>query len=407
MDERLSYNSYNSVEENVNLDEIIEAKKCCITFTKFNKYMLYPFLSSIFAAQAYYIAQVLLMNKGIKRKEFYTIILNVISNIIVGLVYFIPCFMEKNNKNDNKIKNIPNKEKPKNKIKVIFIFSIICIAYIISILILGFNQSTDQMLLFIIIFITIFSKFILKEALYKHHYLSFAIDILGVIMALIPNYLGFTKDKLINYLFDVINGLCIALIYVLLKYSSQVYYISIFKIGFLFGIVTTIITIIGFIIYSLSKYHDLTYFNECFDFSEVENVFMIIGYLLLVLLFFVISQLFIFLSLFNYSPTLLIITQIISPLLFFIVNVIYAGPIMPDIVVCSIGYFIALFSSLVFNEIIILNFCGLNKNTKKFVNERINLELLQISKSSKYDEKIVVELSDKSDKSKEYKVYFN
>ena len=41
------------------------------------------------------------------------------------------------------------------------------------------------------------------------------------------------------------------------------------------------------------------------------------------------------------------------------------------------------------------------------MNERINLELLQISKSSKYDEKIVVELSDKSDKSKEYKIYFN
>ena len=32
--------------------------------------------------------------------------------------------------------------------------------------------------------------------------------------------------------------------------------------------------------------------------------------------------------------------------------------------------------ALIYNEIIILNFCGLNKNTSKYINERQKLELL-------------------------------
>ena len=401
----------NSIEENVEFNEHKKVKKSFITFTNFNKYLFFPFLSSILVGPAFYFSQLIGQN-GIKRNDFYIIILYDISNIIVGLVYFIPCFMEKDNKNNDKnvnnkgIKYIHNNIKIVNKKKVIFLFSIICIVVILNTLIIGNNKTTDQMLLFIIIFITIFSKFILKENLYKHHYLSFVIDIVGVIMTLIPNYLGFSKDILINYLFDLISGICVSLIYVLLKYFSQVYYISIFRISFLLGIVTTLFTIIGFIIYSLFKYHDLRYFNECFDFSEVDSIIIIIIYLLLILLFFVFSQLFVFISLFNFSPTLLIIAQIISPLAFFTLNTINNGIAMPDIVVCPIGYFIALFSSLVFNELIILNFFGLNKNTKKFVNERIKLELIEIN-NNQGDDNISVEINDKNDESKAYNIYIN
>ena len=173
-----------------------------------------------------------------------------------------------------------------------FLFSIICICYIINTLIVYNNHITDHLILYIVIFITIFSKFILKEDLYKHHYLSFVIDIIGLIMTLISDYLGSSKYKLIDYLFDVVWGLCVSINYVLVKYFSQVYYISIFKIGFLFGIVTTIFTIIGFIIYSLFEYHDLTDFKECFDFSEVDKI--IIVYLLLFFYFLCYSAIYIF-----------------------------------------------------------------------------------------------------------------
>ena len=39
-----------------------------------------------------------------------------------------------------------------------------------------------------------------------------------------------------------------------------------------------------------------------------------------------------------------------------------------------IGYLIVLFSALIYNEIIIFNFCDLSKDTKKFIEERLNEE---------------------------------
>ena len=40
------------------------------------------------------------------------------------------------------------------------------------------------------------------------------------------------------------------------------------------------------------------------------------------------------------------------------------GPKMPEFILHPIGSIICFFSLLIYNEIIILNFCGLSKNTK-------------------------------------------
>ena len=60
---------------------------------------------------------------------------------------------------------------------------------------------------------------------------------------------------------------------------------------------------------------------------------------------------------------------------------IYNGAKMLDVVINPIGYLIALFASLIYNEIIILNFWGLSKNTKRFVERRVNQESLEIQMS--------------------------
>ena len=49
-----------------------------------------------------------------------------------------------------------------------------------------------------------------------------------------------------------------------------------------------------------------------------------------------------------------------------------------EIILNSIGYFLVLFSSLIYNEIIILNFYGLNKNTKKYLEEKQREEFSSI-----------------------------
>ena len=50
-------------------------------------------------------------------------------------------------------------------------------------------------------------------------------------------------------------------------------------------------------------------------------------------------------------------------------------------IVSPIGYLIVLFSSLIYNELIIFNFCGLSKETKKFVDQRGKMDIQQMNNS--------------------------
>ena len=57
-----------------------------------------------------------------------------------------------------------------------------------------------------------------------------------------------------------------------------------------------------------------------------------------------------------------------------------------ELAIYPIGYIIVLFSSLVYNEIIILNFYGLSQNTKKFVDQRMIKEISEMNKLMNNDD---------------------
>ena len=84
------------------------------------------------------------------------------------------------------------------------------------------------------------------------------------------------------------------------------------------------------------------------------------------------------LVIYYFSPTLFIVTDIISPLLSWIVVCIQNGEKGINIVFNILGYFIVFFSSLIYNEIIICNFYGFNKNTKKCIEERQREESMSL-----------------------------
>ena len=96
------------------------------------------------------------------------------------------------------------------------------------------------------------------------------------------------------------------------------------------------------------------------------------------------------LILFYFSPIFLLISEVISPFLLWITSTIEnaikgenkESNTTLDLVINPIGYIIVLFSALIYNEIIILNFCGLSKNTKKFINERIKEEIKELNEIS-------------------------
>ena len=229
-------------------------------------------------------------------------------------------------------------------------------------------------------FIPLFSKIILKENIYKHNYFSLIISIIGVIFLLIPFCLQISINDIISNILNFINGIFYSLFVVIVKYMIEKYYMHPLKICLLVGIIILFFECIIFLIYSLIKYNNLSYFNDCFDFSKVQNKFAIIIYIILYILFCISLKLLGFLLLFYFSPTLIIITSMISPFIYWIVQSIKNKVEILDAVLYPIGYLILIFSSLIYNEIIILNFCGLNNNTKKFVNQRLDKEVEKINK---------------------------
>ena len=379
-------------EEEEEIKEVKIKKAPLITFAKLNKYYTIIFLCPIFSMLGNYFLSKIMQANVIKQNLFFYILHEELTYIFAGLFYFISYFRGKSNKPKNIDKNSCYETSIKylynrplfNKCsrKLIIFLLILCCLLISEKLIYIYTGEYNLFYLwfYYLLFIPLFSKLILKENLYKHQYLSLLISIIGMIIINIPICLKMTKDDLLANFINLINGAVYPLFIVLIKYINNKYYVMPLKTSLLFGLISLSVTLIGFIIYSLIKYHDLTFFNA-FDFSNIDNKLTISIYLILFFLFPIIFQLLALLILFYFSPILFLVSEVISPFLLWIVKTIENNNEKKklELAIYPIGYIIVLFSSLVYNEIIIFNFCGLSQNTKKFVDQRMIEEISEMN----------------------------
>ena len=89
-----------------------------------------------------------------------------------------------------------------------------------------------------------------------------------------------------------------------------------------------------------------------FNFTNVKTGIMFPVYIFLILIFGAFLQTFSFLVIYYFSPTLLIVTDIISPLLLWIMKIIFRGETYLNIILVSLGYSFALVASLVMVKIL-------------------------------------------------------
>ena len=375
------------------LPAIVNNKKPIITFSKLNKYFIIPFICPVFYVISNIFMDLIVKAKVINKKEFFDSICIGLNFFLVGLFYFIPYFnINYNKKNDTNsdiqttksgIKYIYNagiigKNNSWKIIILIISLSLIIIITFVFYIFINEQNNVFEENIYYLFFIPLFSKILLKENIYKHQYFSLIISIIGIIFLVIPVCFKLNTNDILPNILTIINGILTSLFLVIIKYISEKYYISPLKISLLVGIIALLMNIIGYNIYSLISFNNLSYFEDFFYFSEDVNKFVISIYIILYILFKILQKLLILLVLFYFSPTLIIITNMIEPFLSWIINTIKDGGHMPDNVLNPIGFLIILFSSLIYNEIIIFNFCGLNENTKKFVNQRLNSELEEI-----------------------------
>ena len=158
------------------------------------------------------------------------------------------------------------------------------------------------------------------------------------------------------------------------------YYVSPFACLLYMGIESTILIIIYNIIYSLIYYKDFSIIINIFNLSNKIIYFLLFLELILGTVYGVIQILIIY----YFSPLLLMVTDIISPILQFTIKIILKEKEekldILDKILIYIGYFIITICALIYSEIIICNFCDLNRNTYKNIKERQKEELALLQK---------------------------
>ena len=278
-------------------------------------------------------------------------------------------------KSFDKTFNKVNEEIVKGKWVSIFLAALFFFIQNIT-LVFTFNIKTNAWIFYIVL-ASLFYYLIFKIKLYIHHYLSASlILIIGITIDLIAQNL---QNEITNIflLVKYVKEIFFALYNVTAKYVMEKNYVSVYELSFYVGVINFILSaIIEVFDYFFFKYDDLDkYFNN-FDVNELLVMLGIISSQ------FVLNIAYLF-TIKNYSPCHVFIIFVFGQLAYYVDS--EEGILIKILViVCLI---LILFLSLIFSEIIELNFCKLSYNTKKNIAKRAeNVEGFYSKNNEIFDE---------------------
>ena len=362
--------------------------------------LLFPFL---YASQEFW------KNKDENNNPFFLIFITHLSFLFFGIIHLISKFLTKSEKEEEKKKESKeskltfmksmqlNKEKSlkvqlivekefleKEKYNFIkkrknFYMLLICSFQLIGLLIRYlFKDLVDEQLCFSLLFLLqliffiIFSMIFLRFSLYLHQYVSIGIYFICLVIFFLQS-LHYNKNldilkvfQSFFYSFSVEKAFCIC--DVLGKKYLNLFmdgiYLLLFKVGITGLIIIFPYDMIAYFCGLDDEYHGIIktlFFNFSFKSFIINLVYEIIFFFGL------------WTTINNFSPCHFIILDILQK--FFKILIVYFYIEKDEyskeqILTFYILFPILFFCSLLFNEIIILKFCGLNKNTKLYIMKR-------------------------------------
>ena len=353
--------------------------KCFIRLGSFNKKLIVPLFLAILSILHIFYINYILDNKG---NVIITELSSSIGHISIIIVPYLKCF-------SNKHKKIKYQKIKKNYLKD---YSIFLSTHLINLLLLyacsqlkpEANNTRNILFLasdvhkiysigsFEVIFSVIMSLIHLKDKYFIHHYLSLFIFI-GISIAIdfiLDNFKYDLTSKLYLYIAAFIGQLFIEstnLVYQ--KYMFDTLYYSPYRTCFAFGILFLVYNLGTIAVFELNNDDEyIDYFNdikigyEVFKF--ISNIFMV---------FF----LYIFMALTNFyfSPNHVIVNDMIANMFIFLFK--SDSKIKYYAIILFVFQFILL---MIFLELLELDFCGLNENTKKNIQSRASLDMQNIEK---------------------------
>jgi hypothetical protein len=286
---------------------------------------------------------------------------------------------EKNNENATNLTNKNENDSKNNNIKIkdIIIFFSVCIlnlvvefSYILVELLNGYYK--EEYFLFETLIWFIAPKFIFKKTYYKHQKIAILlIIIIGAIKAIITMII-FDRFNYKQLLLEIFIHSGDAIFYGYMKALMEFKYFSPFQCCYIFGIVNTPIILIAYFIISHipcnnkflcdgKKYFDNIY--SLFDnFSFNELIFLILECLSegigLLSINMIMNKFTLYHALIPFHAT------------FCVINLLDNETSKAEVIITSIYFIAEIIFILVFLEIIELNFCNLNKNLKRKIEER-------------------------------------
>ena len=245
--------------------------------------------------------------------------------------------------------------------------------------------NLNSSLIFSIISIILFSKIMLHSNFYRHHTFSFSIDILCLIVLTVIDIIQIKKENG--------NNLAIPIVYLIVKtVSISLYSLEnvLAKLMFLYDFISpyslllykSIIHFFYLVIFSIFfifiKFKDKdgdkkTIFSMILNiFDDKKYIFIVIGY--------TINSFFynnLDLQIINvFSPNHFVIARVFENFGIFAINLIFNGVESEQYLALKIiMYILLILASFIFNEFLVINICGMAKNTKLFLDYEAELEM--------------------------------
>ena len=355
-----------------------------VHFGILNKKLLIPFLFPIF-----------LQLRGLIRSDKYKVsyAIKEFTSISCLILFIIIYFIQKifirqpdiKSENQNKLQNkqlsqnndlIKREKNEKNSVKKVLFFIFVAFCLFVPSIQKIFAKDyvkdfsiTNLEIFFEVLFLVPLSMMVLGLSIFSHQKISIIIILVCLFIIIIEdivyNKLGIEQIiKTLSYTFFFQLFYCLADAFGI-KYLN-IYVDNIFLFLFQIGIINTCALLI---------------FSTITHFMNVDNgnLEFFQGFKKLPILFFIVDlfisflyEMGLWLTMYYFSPCHYFIFETISDFIEYILNATYRGYNykVEQLITFFILYPILIFAILVFNEVIILNFCGLNYNTKIKILER-------------------------------------
>ena len=248
------------------------------------------------------------------------------------------------------------------------------------------NSNLNIVLVFNVIFLFLLTKFILNITFYSHHYFSFIMFIICLIVMAILDLIGIESKDKIDFLLYMSIRIFSVLLYDIVNNLVKIIFLKYYFSPYLLLLIKAIIHFFFLIIFSIPlifvKFKDENE-QEKIIFSMIGNIFKDNKIIILFYIIYLISSFFYnilnFIIIDKFSPTHTAIAFISENFAIFIINAITSDTkIDYKFGIRFVMYILLIIASCIFNEFLVINICSLANNTKLFLDNKEKNDLILI-----------------------------